>query len=591
MILSIQSDLPSFKAMQFHSGLNVLLSDKTPDSGERQTRNSAGKTSLVEIIHFLHGAKAGKDSLLGNPALSTYTFRSVMQFGDDVVQVSRTASEASRILISPDDAAKLGVTGKTDKKTGVHFITNEVWKDVLGHKMFGLPSQPEGSVFDQSNAPSFRALFAYFVRRWGGKGFLRPEQQSEKQQRANWQINLSYLFGLDWRIPFDLHGVREREKRLDELRKVAKSGALGEVIGTVAELRPKVVLAETNAKKRRQDIENFKVVESYREYSDQAARARSDMLAIERRAVALKETLAYLEETLAKERAPEPGDLSRLYEAVGIELPGVALKRFEDVAAFHASVIANRRAHLREELSQIQSEIALGDKRIAELNSQRSEILQFLSGRGALEDFLELQRKLAELDAEAASLRKKFETAEFLEGETTRLEIERANIQKRLQEDHQARKGKIDEAIIIIGEAIEKLYDDRRGEFVVDATDNGPEFSITIQGDRGAGISNMEIFCFDLALLAITSREKRGPNFLLHDSHLFDGVDERQVAHALELGAGAAEKIGGQYIVMMNSDIFDQLPLSDSLDRGQIVLATRLSDRSETGGLFGFRFD
>ncbi len=41
----------------------------------------------------------------------------------------------------------------------------------------------------------------------------------------------------------------------------------------------------------------------------------------------------------------------------------------------------------------------------------------------------------------------------------------------------------------------------------------------------------------------------------------------------------------------MNSDIFDRLPLSDDIDLDDVVLATRLSDETETGGLFGFRFD
>jgi hypothetical protein len=46
-----------------------------------------------------------------------------------------------------------------------------------------------------------------------------------------------------------------------------------------------------------------------------------------------------------------------------------------------------------------------------------------------------------------------------------------------------------------------------------------------------------------------------------------------------------------QYIVTMNSDIFDRLPLPDEVDRKKVVLSTRLSDETEMGGLFGFRFE
>jgi hypothetical protein len=40
----------------------------------------------------------------------------------------------------------------------------------------------------------------------------------------------------------------------------------------------------------------------------------------------------------------------------------------------------------------------------------------------------------------------------------------------------------------------------------------------------------------------------------------------------------------------MNSDIFDRLPLPLDFDRAGVVLPVRLSDETETGGLFGFRF-
>jgi uncharacterized protein YydD (DUF2326 family) len=160
-----------------------------------------------------------------------------------------------------------------------------------------------------------------------------------------------------------------------------------------------------------------------------------------------------------------------------------------------------------------------------------------------------------------------------------------------LQEDHQQRKAALDKAILLIADAISELYDDRAGRFVVEATENGPEFRISIEGDRGGGISNIEIFCLDLALLRLAHERFSGPGFLIHDSHLFDGVDARQIARALLLGSRATAADDLQYIVTMNSDIFDGLPLPDEIEREKVVLKTRLSDETETGGLFGFRFD
>jgi uncharacterized protein YydD (DUF2326 family) len=332
------------------------------------------------------------------------------------------------------------------------------------------------------------------------------------------------------------------------------------------------------------------VLESYRDLAQRAARAKTEMQALGREAVSLQESLQYLESALSSEMPPERDDLQQMYEAAGIELPEVALRRFEDVNRFYSSVIENRRTHLENQISEVRQFIDQGDQRMASFDAERRDILRTLEGRGALEDFLRLQSELAALEASAASLRERFKAAEALESDSTQLEIDRSNLKRRLQEDYRERKDILDRAILIIAETIGELYDDRTGRFVVEATENGPDFKISIEGDRGGGISSMEIFCLDLTLYRITTERLGGPGFLIHDSHLFDGVDERQIARALLLGRRAAGA-SGQYVVTMNSDIFDRLPLPDEIHPAEVVLATRLSDETETGGLFGFRFD
>lgn len=77
---------------------------------------------------------------------------------------------------------------------------------------------------------------------------------------------------------------------------------------------------------------------------------------------------------------------------------------------------------------------------------------------------------------------------------------------------------------------------------------------------------------------------------LIHDSHLFDGVDSRQVGLALAYGDIVSRAIGGQYIVAMNSDEFEKAVLAGEIPFDGAVNPVRLTD-DETGGLFGFRFD
>lgn len=100
----------------------------------------------------------------------------------------------------------------------------------------------------------------------------------------------------------------------------------------------------------------------------------------------------------------------------------------------------------------------------------------------------------------------------------------------------------------------------------------------------------MQIFCFDMMLIELCSKRGTSPGFLIHDSHLFDGVDERQVAKALQLGAEKAESLGFQYIVTMNSDAIPSDGFRRGFDIFDYVLKTRITDAVDDGGLFGVRF-
>ena len=590
MILNVDSSLPTFKRVEFHDGLNVLLSDRQPYASEKQTRNSAGKTSLVEIIHFLLGANCGVDSLFRSDALIEHWFRAEFMFHEELYSVERSGQCPSQIFILNDLNNRHSYPIKIDKESERPYISNANWRALLGELLFGIPADSEGTIYEKSYTPSFRSMISYFIRRHNAGGFISPERSAERQRPWDWQENLSYLLGLDWQISYEFQQVRAKEKMLEELRKAAKGGALGEIIGTVAELRSQVTVADRKAKERRSQLADFQVLDSYRDLSDRAARAKTQMQALGREIVSFRETLNHLESSLAKETPPDKAILQEVYAAAGIELPDMALRRLDEVRSFYESVIRNRSLHLGLEIARVSDRIKQNEEKVKALDAERSNILETLESRGALEDFIDLQKELAELETEAANLRDRFKAAELLEGEKTQLDIDRSNLKRRLQEDYHQRKAILDDAIVLVTDAISELYDDRAGGFEIAATDHGPEFKVSIEGDRGGGIASMEIFCLDLALLKINASKKRGPGFLFHDSHLFDGVDERQIAGALKLGHEATQGKSLQYIVAMNSDIFDRLPLPNTINREHIVLDTRLSDETETGGLFGFRF-
>ncbi|MFC8248367.1 hypothetical protein [Streptomyces chartreusis] len=74
MLRRLSADDERFKEVSFVEGLNLIVASTTASSADTDSRNSAGKSSLIELIHFLLGARATNTTLAMNKALRHITF-------------------------------------------------------------------------------------------------------------------------------------------------------------------------------------------------------------------------------------------------------------------------------------------------------------------------------------------------------------------------------------------------------------------------------------------------------------------------------------------------------------------------------------
>ena len=572
MIHNIFSTLPTFKNLgDLTPGLNVLLAQKTEGASSKQTRNRAGKSSFIELVHFLTGSEAGPDSIFRTPDLVEFTFGMDFDLGDAHTAVERSGSAKAKIYVTTPPTAKVKYSA-TD------------WCSLLGESMFGLSSLEAAG----SKPPSFRSLFAYFVRRQASSAFTTPEKQAAMQGTGDMQMALMFLLGLDWQIARDWQVVRDREKTLEELKKAAGTGAFGSIIGKAADLRTQLTLQDARLKKLYAENESFQVLPEYRELELESAKLTRQLNELANANTIDFAAIRDLEGALTSEIPPDLEDLQTIYQEAGVALPGLVKRRYEDVKSFHESVVRNRKDYLSSEVEAAKLRIEIRDGKKAQFDQRRAEIMGILKSHGALDQFLKLQGELGRLESEVESLRQRFEAAEQLEGTKNELEIERNRLTIRLRRDFAEQKDRLSEAIVAFEETSQRLYESA-GSMTVDETSNGPMFKFPMQGERSKGIKNMQIFCFDMMLMRLCAKRQMGPGFLIHDSHLFDGVDGRQVISALRLGAEISEELGFQYIVTMNEDDAFKETI-EGFDLNDYVLPTRLTDATEDGGLFGIRF-
>lgn len=120
-------------------------------------------------------------------------------------------------------------------------------------------------------------------------------------------------------------------------------------------------------------------------------------------------------------------------------------------------------------------------------------------------------------------------------------------------------------------------------------SDQGYVFTPTLGGDSSAGVKSIEIFCFDLAMAVTARKFGNGPDFLVHDSHLYDAVESRQIASALSLAANVCRDQGLQYVVALNSDDLEKA--SATVSDLEFHQCATLTDEYDAGGFFGKRFN
>jgi uncharacterized protein YydD (DUF2326 family) len=576
-----------FKELAFKPGFNVLLAEKSPGARRDQSRNAAGKSSSLEIIHYALGSSSGKGSFFANEAFSGQTLGMAFDLAGETVRVHRPAGPEA-------DRNKVFFTGKVpaylEKELASGLMDEDrtlsvtLWNEILGRQVFGIVS---GSTY----APSFRMSFPYFCRLDSDGGMHEPFASGKKQRDWQRDVTLAYLLGLDWHLLSKMERLRKEENHLDQLKRELKgSGIVGQVIGKTTGLLAKLAVTNRKVSELEKQLRDFHVLPEYREIEKEASQLARSIADIADRNTADRRMIADLEDSLAAEKEPAVSDLERLYAAAGVQLPEVTLQRLESVKEFHRTVIRNRKSHLQGEIKAAHQRIAKRDTEAADLQKRQSQLMGLLRTHGAVDQFNRFQEELGRLRAERDLLQKQYEVAQKIEKGSADLEVQRATLHQSLINDINERHERLEEAALLYAELSNEVSE-RSSILEIEPTNKGLSMAINGGPDKSKGIREQQIFCFDMLLAVMQAKRGNKLGFLVHDSHLFDAMDERQVANAIEAGARLSDEHGFQYIITMNSDRIPYGDFSEGFDFASHIIEPRLTDDTEAGGLFGFRFD
>jgi len=576
MIHSINSDHKKFKKIEFHEGFNVILAERTDKSSQKDSRNGLGKSTMINIIHFCLGGDP-KDAL-NNSKLENSTFTIDLDLGGKRYKISRSPGNKSQIFID-GDYSDWSIKPKTDIDTGKKFLKKDSWRSMLGELMFDLP------IGLPTFHPSFGSLISYFIRKH--EGFLDAFKQSSSQSVWDVQTNNAYLLDLGWKFATDLQILRKRKTDLDAFKREINSGKFAGFMGNEGKLEVEKIKLQIQADRQKEELDKFQINNQYEQIEKEANNITEIIHNNTNQNVMDKLLLNRYNISLKEERVTDIEQVSEIYQEAGIHFSEKIKKTIEEVNNFHIKIIENRKEFLNSEIRRLENDILDRTEIMEQSDKKRSELMQILNTEGALKEYTEIQKNYNNSQSELNEIKAKLDNLKNIENKDNQIKIDKQKLYQNALIDMKERTEQKNNIITAFGEFSSSLYNEF-GTLLINLNVNGFEFGIDIPRSSSQGIGNMKVFCYDLTLSKMWSQKQRSPGFTIHDSMIFDGVDERQRAGALQLARTTSETEGFQYICTLNSDMIPHRDFDSDFDLQKYVVRI-LTDSTDDGGILGIR--
>ena len=555
---------------------------RSKESAKKDTRNGLGKSTLLAILDYCLGGR--KRGTLASHQLEGWTFSLDAEHDGRPFSASRSTDRQGIVEVKGDVGPWMASESTASTLSGALQIELGDYKHMLGRIMFGL--EPSSA---QLHHPTFRSLASYCIRQ-GGKsgGYHSPFSNNQMQTKFDAQVNNAYLLGLDWKLVGDLAHVHDQKKRLKQLEREAAEGILRDAIGGVGDLEAIRVRLEYKSQKEEEAIKGFKVHKEYAQLEHEANSITEHMHdLVNKRSVQAKTLEKYRQNTRLEGDASLDSVLAT-YKESGVLFPESIKQSLNMAKRFHEFIVENRREFLGSEIAKLEAEVATLGKQIDDAGTEREKIMRILETHGAIEELVALQARHEKTVEKKADVSSRLGTLREIGRRNVANNAEMARLSERAEEDFDARKSQRRDAILAFNRYSEILYS-APGMLSIGMKEGEYRFDVEIERSGSKGIGNMKIFCYDLALASLWAGRPQSFGILAHDSEIFDGVDERQVALALQTAAKESERLGFQYICTINSDMVPSSEFDNGFEFASHVAVT-LTDRGDDGGLLGIRF-
>ena len=572
-LLKVYSNKASFRTVEFNkTGLSfVVAKQKNPGSSERgKTYNGVGKSLLVRIINFCLGASTQSYKIFCDK-LPEWEFSIDYEIDNKSYTAKRATSNPRKITLNNE------------------VISIDAFNKQMKSLCFDIP--------EDLSFLSFRSLIPFFIRP-NKKSYVEYNKPGKTKTEYQALLCNAFLLGLDVGLAQKKHEIKKEQDRIKNLEaNFKKDSLLIDFFTGNKNVALTLVDLEERIKQLDDDLSNFKVAEDYNDVQLKADRVENELFSLNNRVIMLQNNIDNINKSLKNSPDMNNENIKDIYMESKINFPENMTKTLDELEVFYEKLISNRKRRLLEQQNKLKLEQQNKKVGVEVLQKDLNNLMKYLGEHQALDLFVSLSNKNAELKAKRDRI-KNYQELQFgykaKERQAEKDFIELAEITEKYLIEFEP-------DTVVLRDYFRSLarifYPDSVAGLTIECNDgeNQLQFNIDakIESDASDGINNVKIFCYDLTMLF------KGCNhnidFIFHDSRLFDGIVERQKADMFKTVNQKFTQVNMQYIATVNQNQLNEIKKHIKDDEFEKIITQNtvltLTDDSDSEKLLGIKVD
>ncbi|HEY4326623.1 MAG TPA: DUF2326 domain-containing protein [Mucilaginibacter sp.] len=469
-------------------------------------------------------------------------------------------------------------------------ITLKEYTDLLGEKVFEIPPD--------SKFVTFRSLIPRFIRPQKSS-YITYDSYLKNEQPFGELINNAFLLGLDISLILKKQSLKDDFDKVEEMKKAVENDPIIKSFFTADEDDYEIDIVDLKQRigKLEKNIAEFRVAEDYHNVVKEADQLKTQLRGYENSAASYKTAIGNIEKSLQYTPDIPKKKIIDLYREAEMELPDFIKRQLADVEEFNGKLLDNRSQRLLREKHDFEKKLTDLEAIIKNLGKQKDAKLEYLDTRGALDEFTKLNEQLKDFKIRYDSIEKFRSLKQEYKNKMEELKRD-FSLQNTATTDYLAKNRNLIENNIILFKALtEEFYEHKRAGIDIKSNEgiNKTRFEIKakIDDDKGDGVNDVKIFCFDWTILK--AKHHHQVKLLFHDSRLLSEIDSRQQATLMKVAYDNTSNNDLQYILSINQSTYDSLKNEMQADEFYDVveknIVLELTDESDQSKLLGIQVD